>query len=283
MRNAMRLMWAVLVSAMCCVTNVSWATDQLLHEFAGGTSDGSSPNGSLTLSNNYLYGMTYSGGTSDQGTVFRMSVNGGPVEILHNFSGSASGNPWGGTLLVDGSNIYGMTYRGGGNVFKIDTANGNAFTALHTFTGAPGDGVSPNGSLVLVGSDLYGMTEGGWDAGDNYKPGTIFKVSTSGGPTTILHYFTGAPSDGSAPVGSLTVSGSNLYGMTTTGGNGGVGDMGTIFKTDVSGSQYSVIHNFAGGTADGSYPYYSDVTAADGVLYGMTSHGGSTLDDGDGR
>jgi uncharacterized repeat protein (TIGR03803 family) len=46
----------------------------LLHEFAGGGSDGRDPYGDLTLSGSTLYGMTYYGGDSDSGTVFSYTL-----------------------------------------------------------------------------------------------------------------------------------------------------------------------------------------------------------------
>jgi uncharacterized repeat protein (TIGR03803 family) len=45
-----------------------------LHSFAGGTGDGANPWGSLILSGSALYGMTYAGGSSNRGTIFRLVV-----------------------------------------------------------------------------------------------------------------------------------------------------------------------------------------------------------------
>lgn len=43
------------------------------HSFAGGTNDGATPYGSLRLSGSTLYGMTYYGGTNNEGVVFTLS------------------------------------------------------------------------------------------------------------------------------------------------------------------------------------------------------------------
>lgn len=85
---------------------------------------------------------------------------------------------------------------------------------------------------------------------------------------TILHNFTGAANDGSIPKGSLTLSGSTIYGMTSGGGNNGDG---AIFEMNADGSNFGLIHSFAGN--DGSGPYGS-LTLVGSALYGMTTYGG---------
>jgi uncharacterized repeat protein (TIGR03803 family) len=61
-----------------------------------------------------------------------------------------------------------------------------------------------------------------------------------------------------------------LYG--TTSGCGPFSS-GTIFQIDRSGG-FSVLHHFAGGTADGAEPQAPVIQASDGALYGTTLHGG---------
>ena len=60
-----------------------------------------------------LYGTTYSGGTANEGTVFKVTPAG--VEtILHSFRGSPDGaNPVNTVTLDAKGNIYGMTFYGG--------------------------------------------------------------------------------------------------------------------------------------------------------------------------
>lgn len=48
----------------------------LLHEFAGGGSDGRNPQGSLAFSDSALYGMTLYGGDADRGVIFRIGTDG---------------------------------------------------------------------------------------------------------------------------------------------------------------------------------------------------------------
>ena len=242
-----------------------------LHPFTGG-SDGAGPNGSLVLAGDgkALYGMTPEGGDYYYGTVFKIGTN-GVFTSLYSFTGGSDGwNPRGSLVLAgDGKSLYGMTRDGGdnsaGTVFKVGT-NG-VFALLHAFTGGS-DGGNPSGSLILSGdgSTLYGMSK---SAGGS-TAGTVFKVGTNG-VFTVLHPFSGG-SDGGNPSGDLTFSGdgTKLYGMTTDGGDIGVGSM---FQMNVDGSNFEILHSFTDTGSDGDNPHGSLVLAGP-LLYGTTSAGG---------
>ncbi|HVM60692.1 MAG TPA: choice-of-anchor tandem repeat GloVer-containing protein [Verrucomicrobiae bacterium] len=89
---------------------------EVLHSFAGGPNDGSSPSGSLTLSNSVLYGTTAYGGSSDSGVVFRVNTDGSGYTNLHSFAGGPSDGAWPqGDVTLSGSTLYGMTQQGGSN------------------------------------------------------------------------------------------------------------------------------------------------------------------------
>src|SRR5208282_3726847 len=83
-------------------------------------------------------------------------------------------------------------------------------------------GVSPTGSLTLSGTTLYGMTS----AGGTENMGTIFEFGTKRNVETVLYSFAGGTTDGAGPYGSLTLSGTTLYGMTQYGG---AELLGTVF------------------------------------------------------
>ena len=78
--------------------------------------------------------------------------------------------------------------------------------------------------------------------------GAIFAMNLDGGGYQVLHEFAGKPDDGATPYGSLTLVGSRLYGMTSTGGSGGISGggsgYGVIFAIDTDGSNYQVLHHF---------------------------------------
>jgi len=96
----------------------------LLHEFAGGANDGSQPYCPPVLSGSYLWGMTYSGGDSDLGTVYQLRTDGSGYAVLHEFAGGADdgATPFAG-LLLSGSALVGTTTYGGdsnlGVVFSL--------------------------------------------------------------------------------------------------------------------------------------------------------------------
>ena len=120
----------------------------------------------------------------------------------------------------------------------LPPARAAATTILHNFIGNS-DGWTPWGSLTLSGSTLYGMTNRGGSSGDR---GTVFRVNTDGTGYAKLRTFTGGASDGSYPYGSLTLSGSKLYGMT---GSGGSVNWGTIFSINTDGTGFGLLHTFA--------------------------------------
>src|SRR5580704_1914601 len=152
---------------------------------------------------------------------------------LVQFTGTSdTANGWNptGTLTLSCTTLYGMTSSGGqniinfndGNIFSVGT-NGTNFQNLISFTGIGGaaPGKDPQGSLTLIGTTLYGMTLSG-GSGD----GTIFSVGADGTNFQSLVSFqggSGTPS-GINPYGSLTLSGTRLYGMTQRGGTNGFGN-----------------------------------------------------------
>jgi hypothetical protein len=93
-------------------------------------------------------------------------------------------------------------------------ASAQTLTTLLSFNGPLGQ--FP-GSLILNGSTLYGITEGGGDYGD----GNIFSIHTDGTGFQNLLSFNGT--NDKSPEGGLTLSGSTLYGMTSVGGAYGYG------------------------------------------------------------
>ncbi len=245
-----------------------------LHVFSGGTADrnpdGGEPLGSLALVGGVLYGATSSGGPPGDGTVFTLKTNGSDFALLHSFGSPVSdGRRPLGSLIPDGGALYGMTSRGGvsdlGAIFRVG-ADGSDFSVLHSFRRA--DGRSPHGSLTLVDDVLYGITRGGGAA----DAGTIFRIDVDGSGFAVLHAFSGGPDDGGEPWGTLTPYGGSLFGTTS---RGGASDLGTVFRIDTDGSDFALLHSFAGGAVDGASPL-GGLTAESGVLYGMTRTGGAS-------
>jgi len=153
--------------------------ETVLYSFAGGT-DGADPAfGCLINLRGTLYGMTYAGGTSNDGTIYKVTTS-GVHTVLYSFAGGIDGaNPYTGLTNVNGT-LFGTTYQGGtggfGTIFALANKSFPEFV-LYSFKGrAAGDGAYPLAGLTNVGGTLYGTTEEGGDA----AWGTVFALSLGG-------------------------------------------------------------------------------------------------------
>jgi uncharacterized repeat protein (TIGR03803 family) len=254
-----------------------------LHSFVGGASDGTFPFGSLTISGNIAYGFTADGGSASggSGTLFQINTSGTGFGLLHSFVGGSTdgGLPLGTPLLI-GSTICGTSQQGGtgsdGTVFKVNT-DGTGFSLFHSFSSAGTDGFFPDASLVASGSTLFGTTA----QGGSPHNGTIFQINTSGSGYAVAHPFALNDSEGTNPHGTLTLFNGVLYG--TTEGGGSIGG-GTIFRMNVDGTGFLVLHNF-GGSENGSTGNANDgaepaagLTVVGNTLIGTTRQGGIGAD-----
>jgi uncharacterized repeat protein (TIGR03803 family) len=206
-----------------------------------------------------LYGTSYGGGTSNVGSVFRLTPPAQDQgkwseEILASFGGTTI--PFPGyhvsapvTLGSDGS-VYGGTSQGGindrGIVFELSNTAGWPLTVLHSFTTVEGNG--PNAAL-LFGPDglLYGSTPtfGSYGSG---LTGSDFSLSPLGDQVEfrVLHDF-GKPGDGANPAG-LTLAPASLV-------NGFIGaTITTPTNSPYSGTVYA-LNIFPGGAANETVLY----------------------------
>ena len=88
-----------------------------------------------------------------------------------------------------------------------------------------------------------------------------------------VYNFAGGTTSGANPWYVTLVQGTDgqLYGTTY---NGGSHSKGTAFKVTTSGT-FTLLHSFAGGSADGANPTGGFTLGSDGNLYGTTQMGGS--------
>src|SRR5205814_1612665 len=127
-------------------------------------------------------------------------------------------------------NIYGTTVLGGdfgsGTVFQLSpTPNGWMHTVLYSFTGGADGGEPYKGVTIDREGNLYGTAVTGGSGACEGGCGVAYKLTNSGGnwTQTVIHAFAGG-NDGSGPGAGMTFDKQgNLYGMTVTGGEFGLG------------------------------------------------------------
>jgi uncharacterized repeat protein (TIGR03803 family) len=245
----------------------------LLYSFGTATKDGTWPTGGLTLgTDGNFYGTTNLGGSSSQGTIFKMTTAG--VEtILHNFNSATDGAfPFGPPIEASNGDFYGTASGGGkdeGLVYQI-TSTGT-YTTIFTFSGT--NGAVPIAPPVQgVDGYLYVVASVGGGEGC----GAVAKISTAG---VLDNYYSFPCQDGGGganPIGPLVQAASgNFYSTTEAGGTNG---QGTIYQI-TTGLVATVLYNFGASVTDGADPSSGLLLATDGNYYGSTEAGG-TYDDG---
>ena len=269
----------------------------VLRSFGLTPDDGRVPIGALLEgADGALYGITAGGGgphfeTFFRGTLYKLNKDGSGYTVVHSFGqvagdgamslqDSSLGIEAGGTRLVRGSDgaIYGAARIGGclscsgvglgyGTVFKLN-GDGSGYTTVMVFTNGPAEVNRPNGSL-MEGSDgfLYGTSSTGGANGW----GGVFKLYKNGDSYTVLQSLSLKGLGPQSPVFEL-VQGSDgkIYG---TSAGGGSTNLGTVFRLNPDGRDFSMVWNFDRTGGDGWDPR-ALMEGSDGLLYGTTSQGG---------
>jgi len=204
--------------------NGSGWTKTILYSLHGGA-DGQYPFGGVVFdSAGNLYGTTTNGGTSNTGTVYKLthSQGGWSENVLHSFNSETDGESPSGNLVIDAlGNLYGgaSSYgpNGGGTVWQLRPNNGGwTFTVLYAFAGEGAEG--PSGGLAMdAAGNLYGAAL----VAGAHNAGSIFKLTPNNGGWiySSLYDFTGG-ADGEMPLSALIMdSAGNLFGTTELGGS----------------------------------------------------------------
>ncbi|MBV9990089.1 MAG: hypothetical protein JOZ72_02260 [Alphaproteobacteria bacterium] len=188
-------------------------TFSVLHTFNG--ADGEFPeHGVVRDRDGNLYGVTAFGGASDNGSVYKLATD-GTLTTLHSFTGGDDGGFLYGGLDIDkDGNLYGSTVDGGANghgtVFKI--ATDGTLSTIYNFTGGA-DGGSPEGDMLVAGSNLYSAASEGGDP--SCQCGVVYQI-TAKGTENVLHAFSG--NDGGGYSAGVIKNKGTLYGTTQSFG-----------------------------------------------------------------
>ena len=176
------------------------------------------------------YGTALSGGTNNQGVVFKVTP-GGTYTVLHNFNETADNGAYPElplTLGTDG-NFYGIATGcfGGGcsnaDIFKI-TSEG-VFTDLYNFPNLGGNNNSIPETPLLLGTDgaFYGTTYEGTD-----DAGSVFSLSVGLGPFVETQPTSGKTGD------PVIISATNLTGATGVTFNGTPSAFNLVSSTEIT-------------------------------------------------
>jgi uncharacterized repeat protein (TIGR03803 family) len=184
-----------------------------------------------------------------------------------------------GGLVADGQGaLYGTTTLGGknrdGTVYKLSppTTQGGAWkqNILYSFANGSG-GASPSGNLILATAGrIYGAATGE----DNAVVFEIAPPAKSGEPWTqsvVYQFF--SSSQALAGISSLISDGKGrIYGTTYGGGRYKSGSVFVLTSTNGFWQEQD-IYSFQ--SSGGTLPAPSGLVLASGVLYGVTSYGGT--------
>jgi uncharacterized repeat protein (TIGR03803 family) len=273
-----RLVSSLFVVAFCLAAAIASPAQTLTTLYTFDYYHGRRPSSPLVQGlNGNLYGATFYGGNSDDGTVYEITPS-GTLTSLHSFCAQTDCtdgvNP-GELILGRDGNFYGVTPIGGANsdpndcpfgcgtVFK--STPGGSVTTLYNFCAQKGcaDGFMPNGLVQGTDGNLYGTTN---PYSQGFCPnciGSIFKLTPQGVLTTLYNFCSqNNCADGQNPEpGLIQASNGNFYGTTLSG---------VIFEVTSAG-KYSVLYTFKYGSSDPG-PL---VQGSNGNLYGVTNFGGA--------
>ena len=190
-----------------------------------GISNGSSPHGTLIqATDGYLYGVTFDGGATNNGVLFKYDILMSTYTKMVDFDDVSKGKWPSGTLIqASNGNLYGLTQNGGVNnvgvLFQFDPVT-STFTKKLDFNLSI-DGHLPTNSLVqAIDGKLYGTTQNG---GVN-NVGVIFQYDIN--TNTYAKKIDLAMPTGGYPFAGLTqATNGNLYGLTWYGGAKSAGVM----------------------------------------------------------
>jgi uncharacterized repeat protein (TIGR03803 family) len=235
-----------------------------LFEF-NGIETGGWPIGQLTLLGNTLFGATSGGfGQSENGTIFKINIDGTGFTKIHNFDGTNGLTP-NGSLVFYKEKLYGNTNDGGsdyhGVMFRINP-DGTGFTNILDYT-SKGTGERSENGIIISDDVIYGVS--------SIDYGSLFSVNIDG--TGLRKIFEMNDVSGNFSYCKRLLIKDELYITTSEGGENGVG---TIFKIKTDGTGFQVLYNFEGfdDSPVGSGFRNNSLMFHNGVLYGTATGNG---------
>jgi hypothetical protein len=218
--------------------------------------------------------------------------------VIYTFGDGTDGNaslPQAPLVIDRAGNLFGTSLSGGlplsrcadqifqcGTVFELSPTGDGIWTetVIHAFGSFTGDGLGPDAGLLLGGSGaLVGTTA--WGGSGLFRgpfgigSGTVFGMrppSQPGGKWgyAVLYNFGATSTDGAAPVGVTSASGTILYGATSDGGSG---SLGTVFQLTLANGVWNETGLFSATNPEGGHNPNTPLLLFKGALYGATPGG----------
>ncbi len=244
-----------------------------LFDFGASAGSGTTPSGKLLQANNgKLYGLTYQGGTNNEGVLYEFDLQNNSYANLFEFDGSVNGrHPLGSLIQAKNGLLYGTCYQGGsfnlGILFQFDLNNDSLQIKAH-FNGS-GNGSNPYNSLLetdsgtLLGMNfLGGSSNGGTVYRYSYVTDSIYKIADLNGSD-----------NGRNPYGGFCKGlNGKFYAMTYAGGTSNAGVI-----LEYNSNNDSLIKKLdLGGSAAARNPMGDLFMSTTGKLYGVSYRGGIT-------
>lgn len=261
----------------------------VFHDFCSSSfcADGSNPGSGMAYAqarfgapydgNAEVFGVTQAGGQGPYGVLYSWTPRGGE-HVIASFCTQADcadgAQPSGDVAFNDAGYPCGTTYGGGkakhGTLFCL-AAKDKLWRYSFCSRASCADGSEPSAGIVADGKgNVVGTTR----FGGKYGQGVVYSVSTATHRSRVLHGFCrqAGCSDGSNPMGAVTILGDAIYGTTLRGGKYGGG---TVYRIDASGHM-TLLHSFCrvDGCPDGYAPQAGLVGDGNSHLFGTTTQGG---------
>ena len=167
-----------------------------------------------------FYGTTHYGGTSNNGSVFRITLA-GKFTVIYNFDTTNGQAPYSPLIQGTDGNFYGTTISGGsaggGVVFKLTSAG--KITVLYNFIQGDTPSVPIAGLVQATDGFFYGATDAGNSHGGTTSDGTVFRISGKPSTPSYLHDFDQSPTASKPQDTLLQHTNGILYGDTFEGGD----------------------------------------------------------------
>jgi uncharacterized repeat protein (TIGR03803 family) len=168
------------------VMTVDGNSFKVRHHFLGGA-DGREPSSELLLVGATLFGTTAAGGASQQGTIFKINVDGSGYQVIKSLSWDPDGAFPQTALMQFGGMLLGTARAGGrfgaGTIFKVGF-DGTGFGKLFSFEGQ--NGANAYGDFLLSGTTIYATASTYALPNGSTGPGVVYALQLVPGTTTPL-------------------------------------------------------------------------------------------------